>query len=385
MTALLLNSSCSRECVDITVTNTSGRDIGPRCVEVPAGDILSRISTQHFYVVDGEGNEIPSQLTHDSMLVFMASVPAGGCGTYSILPSDSARTYEAVTGGNIYERRLDDLVWENDLVGFRAYGPGTRREGLRYYGQDLYLKHSTPGLILESLYGVESDPATWAKIDSLRAINSALADEFASTLNYNIDHGNGIDCYSVGETLGAGSAALIMGDTIAYPWCFEQARILDNGPLRFTVEMLYHHYSESDTLVPHFVEHRLVSLDAASHLNRSRVWFEGLESPANIVAGFPRHDDSPACMRPEKGIITYSDPTEGANNGKAFLGLYIPGGADSMEEKFGHILAVRNYVPGDTLDYYWGFAWDRSAINNHVNWLDYMEHFPVSYTVAVND
>lgn len=123
MTALLLSTSCGRECIDISVTNATGRDLGPRCVEVPAGDILSRISTEHFYVVDDGGNEIPSQLTHDSMLVFMATVPAGKSGTYTVMPSDSMRVYDPVTGGNIYERRLDDLVWENDLVGFRAYGP----------------------------------------------------------------------------------------------------------------------------------------------------------------------------------------------------------------------------------------------------------------------
>ena len=63
------------------------------------------------------------------------------------------------------------------------------------------------------------------------------ADELVRTFSYHIDHGYGMDCYAVGPTLGAGVSALMVNDTIIYPWCYKTQEVLDNGPLRFTIEV----------------------------------------------------------------------------------------------------------------------------------------------------
>ena len=52
-------------------------------------------------------------------------------------------------------------------------------------------------------------------------------------ISYHIDHGNGMDCYAVGPTLGGGTAALMPDSAIVYPYCYKDYEILDNGPLRF--------------------------------------------------------------------------------------------------------------------------------------------------------
>ena len=65
------------------------------------------------------------------------------------------------------------------------------------------------------------------------------ADSLSNAISYHVDHGNGMDCYSVGPTLGGGTAALMVDSTIIYPYCYENYKILNNGPLRFTVKLTY--------------------------------------------------------------------------------------------------------------------------------------------------
>ncbi len=74
-----------------------------------------------------------------------------------------------------------------------------------------------------------------------------------------------MDCYAVGPTLGAGVAALMVNDTIIYPWCYKHQEILDNGPLRFTVKLEFTRWWSREILMwwKHVSD---LHLDAGSHL-----------------------------------------------------------------------------------------------------------------------
>ena len=146
-------------------------------------------------------------------------------------------SYDSKAEGRVYPERADDLAWENDIVGFRAYGPTTQRKGERAYGYDIFFKYPDKGLVLEKLYGPETSPKTWQTVDSLRAISKEQAEEYINSISYHIDHGLGMDCYAVGPTLGDGVAARLLNDSIAFAWCYESAEVLDNGPLRFTARL----------------------------------------------------------------------------------------------------------------------------------------------------
>lgn len=277
---------------------------------------------------------------------------------------------ETVVSGRIYPERADDVAWENELVGFRIYGPATQAKGEKAYGYDIFFKHPSEELIVPQLYAPETDPETWRKVDSLRAVNPELADEFIKTFSYHIDHGLGMDCYAVGPTLGAGVAALLDCDTICFPWCYEKAEILENGPLRFTVRLDFppRRVGQDSTVI----EHRLISLESNSHLNKTKVWYDGLSDSRGIVAGFPLRDDSSPYTDMAKGIVAYADPTQGPDNGKAMLGLIFDNPVDSMYVSEGHILARTLINPADTLNYRWGFAWDRTDINTFDAWKEYL-------------
>ena len=360
--AMVVMAGCTKE-VKLPVDSTG------HIAEFQADSVLNILGSKYCYVVNADGDEIPSQITHDGKLIFVTDSTSQTGTSFKALPSDTLHNYAPLVSGRKYPERADDVAWENELNGYRIYGPATQAKGETAYGYDVFLKHHTSRQILEDLYGPETSPATWRKVDSLRNIDPKLAEDFIASFSYHIDHGLGMDCYAVGPTLGAGVAAILENDTIRFPWCYSEMEVLDNGPLRFAVRLDFAPVKIGGKEV---TEHRLVSLDAGSYLNDCKVWYDGLDSAVRIVAGFPLRDDTKPIVDREKGIVTYADPTQGDDNGKVLLGLKMLRDVEEIKEKDGHILAVTTLQPGDTLSYKWGFAWDRESFGTLRNWADYL-------------
>lgn len=360
--------------------NPTADILGPRTIELKASDILGRLNSVYFYVADAEGKEIPSQLTADSLIIFTADVAPGEARVYYVIPSDTAREYAPVAWGQEYPKRRDDIAYENDLVGFRIYGPGTQQAGEKAFGYDIFFKHPTEELIVPQLYAPETSDSVWAMVDSLRAIDNQMAEDFIKTFSYHIDHGLGMDCYAVGSTLGDGVAALADADSIYYPWCYETAEIIENGPVRFTLELDFAPRVIGGVPV---TEHRLITLDAGQHLNSTKVWYDGLQAPMEIVTGFPLRDDTAPTWSVEEGFLAYSDPTQGPDNGRALLGLTYDAKNVAAVNRDGHTLVAIPFQLSDTLEYKWGFAWDRADIPTMDDWTTYLANSSKTYKVSI--
>lgn len=381
----LMLAACTGKDIEVTITNNNDLTDYNSVVEIQSDSVLNRLGSTFCNVTDAEGNVIPSQITYDGKLLFKATVGAKKSERYHIIPSDTLPTFNKVVSGRVYPERADDIAWENELVGFRLYGPATQAKGEKAFGYDIFFKYPTSRQIIELLYKPETDPVTWQKVDSLRAISSELAAEFINSFSYHIDHGLGMDCYAVGPTLGAGTAAIELNDSICYPWCYETAQILDNGPLRFTVRLDFApvNIRNGQTVT----EHRIVTLDSESHLNKCKVWYDGLNAGTTIVTGFPRRDDSVAVKDSDRYVLAYADPTQGADNGKALLGIVLDNPAYQMTESEGHIISRTNIAPADTFTYSWGFAWDKTDIKTLNDWEEYllryasMQNAPLSISI----
>lgn len=368
----LLASACSsKSSVNVTVRNDSAADRNGEIVQVSAQSLADRLDgAQYFYVTDAAGNELPSQLTYDGFLIFPATVARGETASYSVYPSDTMRVYATVTTGRVYPERADDLSWENDKAGFRAYGPATQKKGERGFGYDIFLKHDVGRPIIEEIITTHLDPANKAILDSLKKIDPEKASEFSHSISYHWDNGLGMDCYAVGPTLGAGTAALMENDSIFYPWCWDTVEILDNGPLRFTADLTFTPATiGTDTTV---IEHRLITLDAGSFLNNCKVSYQGLTKPYVIVAGLPLRDEMQPLMNAEEGWAAYSDPLQREGNGRAQLGVLFPAGTDSVKVAHGHVLGYALLQPADTLEYSFGFSWDKENIPDMESWGNYL-------------
>ena len=361
--ALLLSSCSAPEGMKVYVD-------APGMVELDADSVLSSLKAQYVVVTDAAGDTLASQITSDGKLIFMpADVPA----EYTLCASDHAVAYDTIAYGRIYPERLDDLCWENDVVGFRAYGPGTQRGGDRLYGYDLFLKRDTVRPIIPYLIANDHDPAKWRVVDSLRAAGrDAAADSLINSFSYHVDHGYGMDCYAVGPTLGACTSALAPADSIVYPWCYTRAQILDNGPLRFTARLTFAPVAVGTDTV---TEERVITLDAGSNLNKTEVRFRGATQAYPVVTGIVLHDaGASAYHSPKERCILYQDPTQGADNGELYIGAVFPQGPDSTAIRHGHVLAYSTLAPDSIYTYYWGFGWNRGNMSDLSAWKNYLKN-----------
>lgn len=389
MTALFCFACNDSKTVTVTVTNPLAMERSNEMVEVSMETITNRLGladTAQIVVLDADGQQVPYQITYDGKVIFPATIAANGAATYTI-QTGTPEAFDVKACGKCYPERMDDMAWENDLVAFRAYGPALQAKGERGFGYDLFTKYNTTEPILEAMYAKELNKETRAKIAELKKTDPKAAAELSRERSYHIDHGYGMDCYAVGPTLGAGVAALMVNDSIIYPWCYKNQEILDNGPLRFTVKLEFTPLTvKGDSTV---VETRLITLDAGSHLNRTAVSYSNLKETLPIVAGIVLHEpDGAVVADAANGYITYVDPTTGPDNGKIFMGAAAPAVVKdaktvlfSEQEKKernnadGHVLAVSDYEPGSEYVYYWGFAWDKADIKTADAWNRYMADF----------
>ena len=379
MTALFCFACNDSRTVTVTVTNPLAMERSNEMVEVSMETVTDRLGladTAQIVVLNADGQQVPYQITYDGKVIFPAAIAAGGTATYTI-QTGTPEAFDVKACGRCYPERMDDMAWENDLVAFRAYGPALQAKGERGFGYDLFTKYNTTEPMLEAMYAKELDKETLAKIAELKKTDPKAAAELSRERSYHIDHGYGMDCYAVGPTLGAGVAALMVNDTIVYPWCYKNQEILDNGPLRFTVKLEFTPLTvKGDSTL---VETRLITL----------VSYSNLKETLPIVAGIVLHEpDGAVVADAANGYITYVDPTTGPDNGKIFMGVAVPAVVKdaktvlfSEKEKKernnadGHVLAVSDYEPGSEYIYYWGFAWDKADIKTADAWNRYMADF----------
>lgn len=125
MAALCCLACNDSKIVTVTVTNPLAMDRSDEMVEVSMTEIsnlLNLADTAQIVVLNVEGEQVPYQVTYDDKLIFPATVAANASAAYTV-QAGAPVDVEVRACGRQYPERLDDMAWENDLVGFRAYGP----------------------------------------------------------------------------------------------------------------------------------------------------------------------------------------------------------------------------------------------------------------------
>lgn len=394
--AALLLASCGKQGpLQVTVSNPLDINRSGELVEVCMEKVSKQLGlndTTQFVVVNEAGEQVPYQLTHDGKLIFPTEVAAGASAVYTVqVGTPQENLFESAVYGRKYPERVDDVAWENDRTAYRTYGPALQANGERAFGYDVWLKR-VPELVVEDRYEKELSPATKAQIDSLRRIGQGEeANKLYQSVSYHVDHGNGLDCYKVGPTLGGGAAALLVDDAIVYPYCYVgEPEILDNGPLRFTVKLNYGSAAiKGDSAV---AETRIISLDKGSQMNKTVVAYNGLTVATPVAAGIVIHPENPEAyvLDADNGYVTYTDLSDNIHNGNGeiYLGITFPNEMKeakavlfSEEESkslrggaSGHVLAVSEYKPNTEFTYYWGSGWSKYGFDA-TTWNAYVAEF----------
>lgn len=371
---------------EVEVANALAFQRSGEVVEIPAAEaqaIAAKAKGEAFCLLDADGRKQQLQPTHTGSLLFAATVGANGTATYRIVRGE-APAADTIVYGRLFPERADDFAWENDRAAYRAYGPALQSRGEKAYGYDVFTK-SVSRPVLEERYRMELDAEAWQKINAWRrAGQKEKGDSLERIISYHVDHGNGMDVYSVGPTLGGGTAALLDSrGSIIYPWCFDKAEILDRGPLRLTFRLTYKPIvADGQTGV---VETRLISLDKGSFLNRTEVSYSNLQRPMPVACGIVLHKENPdgALHDAQGGYIAYADSTDNAHvgNGVIYLGAVAADGFERTEERrfdaeesarrggaLGHVLGIARVEPSKPFVYYWGSGWSKSNVQSYDEW-----------------
>ena len=374
-------------------------------VEVNISDVKAKLAGiapkkgEAYIVKNKRGQQIGSQITHDGKLLIDASIRPHGSATYYI---SIGKPYpqKVWTTGALYKMRKVDIAWENDRCAYRVYGPALQRTGERSFGTDIWVKNTPDTVVYEryikdmqgNINGDKVDEkvkseerkmknltgaaleAQKAKIKALKAVSR----EIDVTTSFHLDHGNGLDPYRVGATLGLGAPGLMVGKDLVLPYCYKTYKILDNGPLRFTVELAYSPSTIGDQ--KDVVEHRIISLDKGSNFNKMTVWYDGLTHPTDFATGFPIHEEDTETKTFAKDYVSYADPTDNqeVNNSQVYVGVLFPNGVDNtyyqvFDKKHdgatGHALGLKlGLKDGERYSYYFGAAWSKYDVKSYNEW-----------------
>lgn len=345
--------------LSVTVTNPTSTPREAATVEVPWSTIkrkLKSISAKNILVLDAATRkEIPSQVIYNGKkdpqsLIFQADAQGGATLNFSVIkgqPSD----YRIKTYGRKVPERYDDFAWENDKIAFRMYAAALDNSPENAKGIDLWLK-KTADMVINKWYRQN---------------------------DYHIDHGEGVDAYHVGMTLGSGNSAPLTDKGFVFSDNYTDYKILDKGPLRISFQLTYKTWEVNGKKVRQV---KTISLDAGSNLNKimDEYNFEG--DSLTIAAGITKHkDDGSPVIDSVDRFISYWDQADGkVDNGKVGVGVVLPGyETASFKNDLGHLLAISNLTPGQTFIYYQGGAWDRSGFfPNEQTWLDYLKKFSMT-------
>lgn len=296
------------------------------------------------------GKEIPYQMEYrgnkspQNILLLVNLAP--GATVFAEVSSGEPEKTEPLTFARFVPERYDDFAWENDKIAFRVYGKALEKTKENAYGQDV-----------------------WAKRTSKLIIN-----DWYRTGDYHTDHGEGLDFYSVGFTLGDGSNAPFIKDSIYYSKNFRSYKILDNGPLRSSFELTYDEWNVDGKLVK---ETKTFSLDAGSQLNKiSTIYsFSGKDRLPVAIGIVKRKAPGVMLMNEEKGVMGYWEPKHG-KDGTIGTGVVVLQNDLSMAVKDGHLLSLTSVDNQKPLVYYSGAAWDKAGrIKNDKEWFDYLTDF----------
>ncbi|SFK55424.1 DUF4861 family protein [Proteiniphilum acetatigenes] len=353
-TAIFIACSPSKQVLTVEVNNPGSIDRENEMVEIAWETVQQKLSLstgETIIITDGNGQQLPYQLVTNGTgnretFIFPVSLQAGQTASFQIVTGEP-EAFTPLVYGRLVPERKDDFTWENNRSAFRVYGPALKATGEISNGMDFWAK-KTESLIIDKWY----------------------KDDLAGVASYHEDHGEGLDFYKVGRTLGLGMTAPVDNDTLCLGDNFVTTEILDNGPLRITFKLTYDPYKAGGKTV---TETRIISLDAYTLFNKVTNIFEVDADELTVATGIVMEKDKPEITYGDNsGIIAYETPTDNVN-GTIYTAAIHPGGFSDIKVANGHYLGLNNYLPGSSYTYYAGGGWSKAGFDSFEDWTQFVK------------
>jgi phage tail tube protein FII len=346
--ALILFASCDTKQTVLMVENVSGFDRKSQTVEIPLQNVeqkFGKVDYCKLKLTDSKGISVAYQITYDSKFIFQLDIKAGETLSFVLKQGKDVQVFEPKTYARFIRERKDDFAWENDKVAFRIYGPALKPIDGPSNGIDVWYKR-TDKLIIDKWY--ETD--------------------LAGKGSYHEDHGEGLDDYKVGRSLGAGGMAPFVNDSLWLNENFVTQELLDNGPVRSTLKLTY---GKLEVNGKEYLETRTISIDAGSQLTKITQSYEGVSGNITVAAGIAKRNGNDSIVAKDNYVIyvePYSDKV-----GQVFLAMVFPDGYKTTtvnmykvgNSSYSHVLAVCDYKGPVT--YYSGYGWSKAGFFSDIS------------------
>jgi hypothetical protein len=317
---------------------------------------------------DLDGDRAPDEI------LFQAEFSAGQSKSFTLSFAAEARkpAMETKVYARFVPENADDFAWENDRMAYRLYGPACERTVLVSSGVDVWCKR-TSSLVLDKWY---------------------------RRGDYHVDHGEGMDCYTVGPGRGCGGVGIWQDGELYVSKNFSSWRILATGPIRVVFELTYRPWEVKERKIS---EVKRISLDAGQNLNRmeSRFQVEDRKGAFTAAIGITDHrrggqfasslaDDWLGCWENADDQGKPGRAARDGSSGQIGCGVVLdPAALGRIVQAENQWLALIPAAPGRPVIYYAGAGWSRGGFPTAKGWFDYLEQFarrlrsPLQVTVSL--
>jgi hypothetical protein len=227
--------------------------------------------------------------------------------------------------------RFDDILWENDKVAHRIYGPA------------LQLREPPSGS------GID----VWAK-----RVRYPYMDRQLKFPSYHVDRGEGLDYYDVGRGRGAGGLGIWYENKLWTSRNFVKYEILKTGgdEAKFTVD-----YRPWPVDVTRKVwETRTFSLPLGSNFTRMVSTLQS-DTTEPLIVGIginKRKGANGSGFVTKAGRLSFWEPDDGVHGSIGISIAVDPAMVEGVTEDAENYLILLRVTPGKPFVYYMGSAWD---------------------------
>lgn len=355
---LMLISCSSSKHLNVIVYNQADFDRNKEIIEINKSSVVNKLglkTNERFILLDHDSNQVDFQIASnsnqstDSLLIFPVSVKANSKASYTIKKGIPA-PFQSKAYGRFVPERKDDYCWENDRIAFRVYGPTLQATGEISSGIDV-----------------------WTKRTDKLIINKWYADDLTGKQSYHTDHGEGLDMYKVGPTLGAGATTPFVNQKLWFSKNFVSYEILDNGPMRTTVKLNYASFPADKTEIS---ETRIITLDANSQLNKITLIYNFKGNTLPVATGIVTRNskEEKKLISTGKNYFLHAEPTDSIN-GELYEAVIGEKSFTNILEKDNHILGIQQVNPNEKYTYYQGAGWNKWGFETFDAWGEYVKQF----------
>lgn len=359
MFTTIIACNAPQKIMKVLVSNTQNMDREMETVIVQIKEVFSKLGNVDLDKIvvlnEEDGITVPAQIVvspiGDTALIFQTQLNANAKKTYQIKQAKEKPNYTSQVYGRFVPERKDDYAWENNKIAFRMYGPALQQTGEISTGIDVWAK----------------------KTDSL------VIDKWYKSEDYHVDYGQGLDCYKVGPTLGAGAPAFVVNHKAHLAANnFTKYEVLANGPIRTMVKLTYAPYLVGKDTIE---EIRYVSLDANVQFNHIDMFTysnhnQSIDLPA-FAAGLVHRKETAPQTAQTKNSLSYYEPAIDTNG---YIGVAVIYPHDSIVKVINDGAEFLAVSADNTKDktifhkrYYQGAGWSKAGFPDAQSWFKYTQ------------